>query len=255
MPAAFVGHGSPMNALEKNRYTNAWRELGERVPTPRAVLVVSAHWYTASTAVTAMSHPRTIHDFYGFPQELSDVRYQAPGHPKVAQEVVEEVKPAWVGLDEDSWGFDHGAWSVLVHMFPKADVPVVQLSIDALKSPEYHVDLGAKLNKLRRSGVFVLGSGNIVHNLRRLDWENQSSAYDWARRFDDAARERMINDPGSMLEMRGHADYAEAVPTPDHFIPAVYFGGLAAAAGETPKTIVDGYSMGSLSMTSYAIGL
>ena len=255
MPAAFVGHGSPMNALENNRYTDAWRELGERVPTPRAVLVVSAHWYIASTAVTAMSRPRTIHDFYGFPQQLSDVRYPAPGHPQVAKEVVEEVKPTWVGLDQDSWGLDHGTWSVLTHMFPKADVPVVQLSIDALKSPEYHLELGAKLNGLRRSGVFVLGSGNVVHNLRRLDWDKPSGSYDWARRFDDAARERMVNDPGSMLEMRGHPDYSSAVPTPDHFIPAVYFGGLAAEAGETPTTIVDGYSMGSLSMTSYAIGL
>jgi 4,5-DOPA dioxygenase extradiol len=253
MPAAFVGHGNPMNALEMNRYTAAWRAFGEAVPRPRVVLVVSAHWYINATAVTAMPRPKTIHDFSGFPQELFEVQYPAPGLPELAEEISDAVHPTWVGADVDSWGIDHGTWSVLVHAFPDADIPVVQLSINALESFDYHVELGAKLAPLRARGVLILGSGNVVHNLRRIDWARPDGGFDWAQRFDDAAREIMTTAPTDVARLQEHDAFELAVPTPDHFIPLLYVAGVAAAAGRPADVLVDGCAMGSLSMTAYTL--
>ncbi|MCV7160587.1 4,5-DOPA-extradiol-dioxygenase [Mycolicibacterium brisbanense] len=253
MPAAFIGHGSPMNAIESNRYTAAWRDFGRSVPRPRAILVVSAHWYINATAVTAMPRPRTIHDFYGFPRELFDVQYPAPGLPELAEEISDTVHPTWVGADVDSWGIDHGTWSVLVHAFPDASIPVVQLAINANEPADYHLQLGAKLAGLRERGVLVLASGNIVHNLAGMDTARPDDGYDWAQRFDDAAREQVLDDPAEILTLDAHRDYPLAVPTPDHFIPFLYFAGLASAATTSAEVLISGYTFGSLSMTAYAL--
>jgi 4,5-DOPA dioxygenase extradiol len=218
MPAVFIGHGSPMNTLELNGFTSGWRELGSQLPRPRALLVISAHWFIGATAVTAMSRPRTIHDFYGFPPELFAFEYPAPGAPDVAAEVAEVVKPQWVGLDHDQWGLDHGTWSVLAHLYPSADVPVVQLSINVLKPLDYHLDLAARLAPLRERGVTIL--------------EDQ---------------------PSDILKVTEHPDYRLAVPTPDHFIPLLYVAGLA-TADQPIRALLRGYAFGSISMTCYGIG-
>jgi 4,5-DOPA dioxygenase extradiol len=181
MPAVFLGHGSPRNTLENNRYTATWRAVGRGVPEPRAVLMVSAHWFVGVTAVTAMAKPRTIHDFFGFPQDLEEFQYPAPGSPEVAGEIIEAVKPMWCGPDRDSWGLDHGAWSVLTHLFPAANVPVVQLSIHSMKDAAYHFELATRLAPLRERGILIVASGNVVHNLRRVSFDKRDEGYDWAR--------------------------------------------------------------------------
>jgi 4,5-DOPA dioxygenase extradiol len=245
-----------MNALEINRYTAAWKAFGEAVPRPRAILVVSAHWYINATAVTAMPKPQTIHDFYGFPPALFDVQYPAPGLPELADEISDVVHPTWVGADHDSWGIDHGTWSVLLHAFPDATIPVVQLSINADKPLDYHLQLGAKLAPLRERGVLIVASGNVVHNLRDMDWKLTDDGYDWAQRFDEDAKARMLSEPTEFATLDAHRDFRHAVPTPDHFIPALYLAGLAGAT-DTPDmdVLVDGYAYGSLSMTAYTLGL
>ena len=253
MPAAFFGHGNPMNALELNRYTEAWRLFGRSVPRPRAILVVSAHWYINATAVTAMPRPRTIHDFYGFPAELFDVDYPAPGMPELADEISDAVAPTWVGADVDSWGIDHGTWSVLVHAFPDASIPVVQLSINAGKDLDYHLDLGKRLAPLRERGVLVIASGNVVHNLRGMNWDLADAGFDWAQRFDEDAKALMTANPTDVGRLDAHRDFRHAVPTPDHFIPLLYLAGLADAAGRGTSVLVDGYAYGSLSMTAYTL--
>ncbi len=255
MPALFVGHGSPMNTLESNRYTLAWRALGASMPVPRAVLSISAHWYIGATAVTAMARPRVIHDFSGFPPELFAFDYPAPGSPAVAAEVAAVAAPAGVMLDTESWGIDHGTWSVLAHLFPRADVPVVQLSIDASKEPREHVELGRRLAPLRDEGVLILASGNVVHNLHRIDWHQPDGGFDWARRFDAAASACMTSDPAGAAALCRHADYAMAAPTPEHFLPLLYLAGLADAAGRAVDPVLEGFTYGSLSMTAYGLDL
>jgi 4,5-DOPA dioxygenase extradiol len=254
MPAVFFGHGSPMNTLDRNRYTESWRAFGAEVPRPRAILTVSAHWYINASAITAMAQPRTIHDFYGFPDELFSVEYPAPGDPDLAAEVADLVKPTLIGLDADGWGIDHGTWSVLVHAFPDADIPVLQLSINSTKPFEYHVQLGATLAPLRDRGVLLVGSGNVVHNLRRIDWSQPDGGFDWARRFDEAAAEIMTSAPADAATLEQHELFPMAAPTPEHFIPLLYLAGLAAAAGESAQLLINGYAMGSLSMACYTLG-
>jgi 4,5-DOPA dioxygenase extradiol len=252
-PAAFLGHGSPMNALERNRYTDAWRAFGASVPRTRAILTISAHWYVPMLAVTAMPRPRTIHDFFGFPQALFDVQYPAPGLPELVEEVAAVARPDRVGADLDSWGIDHGTWSVLVHAFPEADIPVVQLSIDTRKPLDWHLELGAKLAALRERGVLVIGSGNVVHNLRAIDWTQPDGAFAWSQRFDERARELMLESPQDIPSLASHQDFRMAVPITDHFVPLLYVAGMAAAARRPAETLVDGYAYGSLSMTSYTL--
>jgi 4,5-DOPA dioxygenase extradiol len=254
-PALFIGHGSPMNTLELNGFTEAWRAFGHHLPKPRAILAISAHWYFGATAVTGMANPRTIHDFYGFPEQLFEFAYPALGDPDLAGEIIELVRPSWIGLDRDQWGLDHGTWSVLAHLYPDASIPVVQLSLNALRPLEYHVELATKLAPLRERGVMILASGNVVHNLQRLQWDRPNLAYDWAQRFDDAVAEQLNLGPGDILKVAQHPDYALSVPTPDHFLPLLYLAGLCAAEGVSPEPLVRGYSMGSISMSCYGLGV
>lgn len=254
MPAAFIGHGSPMNALENNRFTEAWRGLGTAMPRPRAILAISAHWYISSSAVTAMPNPRVIHDFYGFPTELFEFDYPAAGAPDVAEEVADIVRPSYVALDRDSWGLDHGTWSVLAHVFPKADIPVVQLSIHAGESLPYHLELGERLAPLRERGIFILGSGNVVHNLRQLNWQLTDQAFSWAIEFDAEVKQAMTIRPEDLMSVENHPAYSRAVPTPEHFLPLAYVAGLSAVAKQPSEVLIEGGAMGSLTMTSYVLG-
>ena len=208
------------------------------MPRPRAILVVSAHWYINATAVTAMPRPRTIHDFYGFPPALFDVQYPAPGLPDLAAEIADVVHPTWVGADVDSWGIDHGTWSVLVHAFPDASIPVVQLSINADKPLDYHLELGAKLAPLRERGVLVVASGNVVHNLRGMDWSLTDDGYDWARRFDEDAKTRMLTDPTELATLDAHRDYRHRRPDPGSLHPGALPGrsGRCGGHSRTPRS-------------------
>ena len=255
MPAAFIGHGSPMNTLEVNDFTRSWRALGQAIPRPRAVLVISAHWFIQSSAVTAMSQPRMIHDFYGFPPELFAFSYPARGSPEIAQEIVDVVRPGHIGLDHDSWGIDHGTWSVLAHVFPAADIPVLQLSIHGGAPLAYHLELGARLAPLRERGVFIIGSGNVVHNLRRVQWSYGNRGFDWSERYDLHVRDVMRSNPAALATVEDHPDYNLAVPTTEHFLPLAYLAGLCTAAGEVAHVFAEGCTMGSISMTSYLLGM
>ena len=255
MPAVFVGHGNPMNALTDNPYAEKWAAIGKAIPRPKAILCISAHWYISATAVTAMPYPKTIHDFGGFPPELFALEYPAPGDPPLAERVKALLAQLHVGLDQH-WGLDHGAWSVLCRMFPKADIPVVQLSIDERQPPAFHYALGKQLSVLRDDGVLVVGSGNVVHNLREYAWgKSGSQAYDWAVRFDATVREAILSGHDEKLvEYRKLGDDAKlSIPTPDHYLPLLYILGLRRK--DDPVTFpVEGFDGGSMSMLAVQVG-
>lgn len=251
MPAVFIGHGTPFNALLDNRFTQAWRDFGRQIPRPKAILAISAHWYIGATAATAMPRPPTVHDFYGFPPEMYEISYPAPGAPELVGALQELVAPVWLQSDTDQWGLDHGTWSVLVHMFPEADVPVVQLSIDGRQPAAYHLELGKRLAPLRDQGVLVLGSGNIVHNLRLMDRSLQGVGPEWAARFDTMVQTYVENgDDSALVSYERHPDSELAIPTPDHYLPLLYSVGVR-GNDDTCDVIVDGLDLGCVSMTSY----
>jgi 4,5-DOPA dioxygenase extradiol len=255
MPAIFFGHGNPMNALMSNAYTKAWAAIGAKVPRPRAVLSISAHWYIRSTSVTAMPAPRTIHDFGGFPSELNQVTYPAPGDPALASRVQTLLASVSVGCDEQ-WGLDHGTWAVLRHVFPRADIPVVQLSIDKTQPPAFHYEIGKRLAPLRDEGTLIVGSGNLVHNLHAYAWGRRAvEPYDWAVRFEKHVRELLLAaDDGPLVayETLGH-DAMLSIPTPDHYLPLLYVMALRREA-EQVSFPVEGVDGGSVSMLAVQIG-
>jgi 4,5-DOPA dioxygenase extradiol len=255
LPALFFGHGNPMNALERNAFTEGWAAIGAALPRPRAILCVSAHWYLPATAVTAVAAPRTIHDFGGFPRALYEVRYPAPGDLELARRVRALLAPTRVALDE-GWGLDHGTWSVLRHVFPKADVPVVQLSIDETEPPAFHYELGRRLGPLRDEGVLVVGSGNIVHNLHAYAWgRHPAQPFDWAVRFEQQVRRLLESgEHGPLVDYESlGGDAVLSVPTPDHYLPLLYVLGTR-APGEPVGFPVDGIDGGSVSMLSIRLG-
>ena len=256
MPAIFFGHGNPMNALLENAYTRGWSAIGQAIGKPKGILAISAHWYLPGTAVTAMLRPRTIHDFGGFPHELYEVQYPAPGSPELARQVRELLAPIAVAFDEDKWGLDHGTWSVLCHVFPEADVPVVQLSIDETQPPRFHYEVGKRLGPLRDEGILIMGSGNIVHNLHTYAWgKHEVQPFDWAVRFEKLARELLLRGEDAPLvgyESLGR-DAVLSAPTPDHYLPLLYIIPLR-RHGETVSFPVEGFDGGSISMLTIQIG-
>jgi 4,5-DOPA dioxygenase extradiol len=255
MPAIFFGHGNPMNAIINNAYTEGWAFIGNSIPRPKAILAVSAHWYIPATAVTASLRPRTIHDFGGFPQELYKVQYPAPGSPELAHRVQDLLAPVSVGLDE-SWGLDHGTWSVLRHVFPNADIPVAQLSIDETQSQQFHYDLGKRLSPLRDEGVLIIGSGNIIHNLHTYAWGRHGvDPFDWAVRFEEHARELLLKGEDAPLiayETLGR-EAMLSIPTPEHYLPLLYVIALR-RKGEPVSFPVEGVDGGSVSMLTVKVG-
>lgn len=257
MPALFVGHGSPMYAIEENEFVHVWRKLGESIPRPRAILCISAHWETNGTFVTAMQKPQTIHDFGGFPKELFAVQYPAPGSPELAAETRESVTSVTVGLDQ-KWGLDHGAWSVIRNIYPKADIPVIEMSLNYNQSAQAHYDLAKQLSSLREKGVLIIGSGNIVHNLRMVAWDKMNEpeyGFDWAIHANDQIKQHILN--GNHKELINYAllgrEVQMAVPTPEHYLPLLYTLALK-GANEPVSFFNDKAVMGSLSMTSVKIG-
>jgi len=254
MPVAFFAHGSPMNALERNRYTEAWGDMARAVPAPRAILAVSAHWYTKGTGVTVNERQKTIHDFYGFPQQLYDLEYPAAGDPSLAERVRELLAPVPVHADT-SWGLDHGSWSVLLHAYPGAPVPVIQLSMDATQPASFHYELASRLAPLREEQVLIAGFGNVVHNLRMMKRDASDPPYDWALRFESSVREALVaRDHEALVHFeRSGEDARLSVPTPEHYLPLVYAIGLQ-RSDEAAAVTIHGIENGSLSMLSVLIG-
>ncbi len=258
MPVLFIGHGSPMNAIEENEFVAGFRRIGQRLPRPRAVLCISAHWETRGTWITAMEKPRTIHDFGGFPKALYEVQYPAPGSPALAQETAQLVKKTHIGLDQQQWGLDHGAWTVIMHLFPEADVPVVQMSLDYTQPPQWHYELGQELAALRRKGVLIIGSGNMVHNLRMVAWDRLNDvgyAYDWATEASEKMKAWIRegnHQPLIHYATQGTA-FQLAIPTPEHYLPLLY--ALALRQKDEPIELFNDRPLGgSLTMTSVKIG-
>ena len=257
MPVLFLGHGSPMNAIEENEFVRGFRDIGKDIPTPKAILIISAHWETKGTLVTAMQKPRTIHDFGGFPQALFDVQYPAPGSPELAKETKRLIKKVQVGLDE-SWGLDHGAWSVVKHLYPKADVPIIQMSIDYTQGAQYHYDLAKELASLRKKGILIIGSGNMVHNLGLVAWDKLNSdsyGYDWAIEANDKMKHFILSDnhqPLIHFKSQGRA-FDLAIPSPEHYLPLLYTLALK-ESNEQASFFNDKPVGGSLTMTSVKIG-
>ncbi|MBT8228695.1 MAG: 4,5-DOPA dioxygenase extradiol [Bacteroidia bacterium] len=256
MPVLFLGHGSPMNAIEENEFVAGFRSIGKEISKPNAILCISAHWETNGTFVTAMQSPRTIHDFGGFPKELFDVQYPAQGDPELAKKTKDLVSKIEIGLDEQ-WGLDHGAWSVIKHMYPDADVPVIQLSLDRNKPPQYHYDLARELHSLRKQGVLIIGSGNIVHNLRKVAWDKLDVvdyAYDWAKEASSKIKSSILNgDHDDLINYQSNGtEYKLAIPTPEHYLPLLYV--LALQDKKDSLTIFNDKAVGgSLTMTSIKI--
>jgi 4,5-DOPA dioxygenase extradiol len=256
MPVLFIGHGSPMNGIEDNEFSRRWTKMAKEIPTPAAVLVVSAHWFSKGTKITAMDFPKTIHDFGGFPQALFDVQYNAPGSPDLAMETASLIHSANVELDHD-WGLDHGTWTIVRHMYPDAQIPVLQLSIDYTKGPQYHYDLAKEIYALRKKGVLIIGSGNMVHNLRMVAWDKMNEpdyGYDWALQMNDTFKQ-LISDgdykPLIHYESLG-AEARLAIPTPEHYLPLLYSLGLKGSKDKV-SFFNDKAVAGSLTMTSVLI--
>ena len=257
MPVLFIGHGSPMNGIEDTAFSRRWSQMAKEIPKPKAVLVVSALWFTKGTKITAMDFPKTIHDFGGFPQELFDVQYPAPGNPVLAKETAELLHSAHVEFDHD-WGLDHGAWTIIRHMYPEANIPVLQLSIDYTKGPQYHYDLAKELNALRKKGVLIIGSGNMVHNLRMVAWDRLNDpeyAYDWAIQMNNKFKELIqAGDHKPLINYSSLGKEAMlAIPTPEHYLPLMYTLGLKSSKDDV-SFFNDKAVGGSLTMTSVKIG-
>ena len=252
MPVLFVGHGSPMNAIENNAFTQTLRELSARLPKPTAVCVISAHWVTSGSHVLVSSHPQTIHDFYGFPRALYEVEYPAPGAPAEAGKLAENP----VIVPDEKWGLDHGSWSVLRHMYPAADIPAFQLSLDERRTPKEHLELGREIKQLRQRGVLILGSGNLVHNLRQIDWSDPHGAFDWAREFDSRVKDSVdAHDASALADPAkwGERLLATAHPTLEHYLPLLYCMG-STDAKDSISYPYEGFDFGSISMRAILFG-
>lgn len=253
MPTVFVGHGSPMNALADNKYTHTLKKWAEQNQQPKSILCISAHWQTTGTQVTSSFQPRTIHDFYGFPEELFKVQYPAPGDPPLAFQIAEMIQQPHIALDNGEWGFDHGTWSVLKHMYPKADIPVLQMSLDVNKNPQQHFELGQKLSFLRDRGVLIIGSGNIVHNLRQIKWQADAAAFGWAQDFDNWYKGHLktMNFIPLIEDFQSTEAGRLSVPTTEHYLPSLYILGASRPTDQS-NLVYEEMQNASISMTSFS---